>query len=102
MQQPSSIAAIIVASPSESGIPLRKRQVAADDHRSVLVPVGDDLEEMPGFFARERQVAELVDDEQLRALIARRMYSLRRAVLLPPKRPVRPICGSPGRALRRC
>lgn len=49
---------------AEGGVPLRERQVARQDHRATLVALGDDLEEVAGLVAGQRQIADLVDDEQ--------------------------------------
>jgi hypothetical protein len=38
--------------------------VGGEDDRAVLIAAGDDLEEVAGGLGRERQVAELVDDQQ--------------------------------------
>ena len=37
------------------------------DHAAALVALGDDVEEQVRLVATERQVAELIDDQQLRA-----------------------------------
>lgn len=52
---------------AEGFIPLRKRKVAGQDHRAALVALGDDLEEVASLIPRERQIADLIDDEQPRA-----------------------------------
>src|SRR5678815_1237220 len=47
--------------------PLSERQVAGEDHAAVLVATRNDVEEQVGLVATERQIAELVDDQQLRS-----------------------------------
>lgn len=47
--------------------PLRKRQVAGENHAAVLVALRHDVEEQRRLFATEGQVADLVDDEQTRS-----------------------------------
>lgn len=51
---------------AEGGIPLCERQVAGQDHGAALIALGDDLEEVTGLVTGQRQVADLVDDEQAR------------------------------------
>ena len=49
----------------EGLIPRPEGQVRGQDHRALLVALGDDLEEQVGLFAPQRQVADLVDDQEL-------------------------------------
>lgn len=49
---------------AECGIPLCEWQVAGQDHGAALIALGDDLEEVAGLVARQRQIANLVDDQQ--------------------------------------
>ena len=51
---------------AEDGAPLRDDLVGRDEQAAALVATGDELEEEMRAAPLERQVAELVDDEQLR------------------------------------
>jgi hypothetical protein len=44
--------------------PAAEALVAGEDHRAALVPAADELEEEVGAGAIDRQVADLVDDQQ--------------------------------------
>ena len=52
---------------AECLIPLRERQVAGKNHRSAFIALGHDPEEVTGLVARQRQVADLIDDQQARS-----------------------------------
>ena len=56
---------------AEDGPPLRHELVRRDDHRALLVPTCDELEEQVRAALLERQVPELVNDEELRLGIER-------------------------------
>src|SRR5437016_548051 len=49
----------------EGLIPGAEGEVGGQDRRSLLVTLGDDLEEQVGLFAPQRQVADLIDDQEL-------------------------------------
>jgi hypothetical protein len=55
---------------AEDLAPLLEAAVRDDDDRAALVAAGDEGEEQVGGLAFEREVADLVDDEQLVALEA--------------------------------
>ena len=61
----SSMAAVSTASPAKAWSQRAEGQVRGQDHRALLVALGDDLEEQVGLLAAERQVADLVDDQEL-------------------------------------
>ena len=46
--------------------PLGEGQVGGQDQGTLLVALGDDLEEQIGLLAGERQIADLVDDQEPR------------------------------------
>jgi hypothetical protein len=54
----------------EDSGPLAEGEVGRDDQRGALVAFGDDLEDELGRAFGEREVAELVDDEELDAGVA--------------------------------
>ena len=49
----------------ENGAPPGELQVGGDDQATSLIPIGDDLEQQPGPFGVDGEVAELVNDDQL-------------------------------------
>src|SRR5689334_20467323 len=49
----------------EGLIPTTERQIGSEDQRSLLVSLGYDLEEQTGLIAAKRQVADLINDEEL-------------------------------------
>ena len=51
---------------AEDGAPLRDDLVGGDQQAAAFVPAGDELEKEMGAAPLKRQVAELVDDQQLR------------------------------------
>ena len=82
---------------AEDLAPLLEAAVGGDDDRAAFVAAGDQREEQVGGLALERQVADLVDDEQLVALEAAQLGLELVAVLggLEARRPI------PGRWRRR-
>ena len=46
-------------------IPRPEGQVRGQDHRAFLIALGHDLEEQIGLFACQRQITDLVDDQEL-------------------------------------
>src|SRR5262249_19213941 len=50
---------------AEDSAPLADRTVGGDQHATALVAARDELEEVMGGVRLERQIAELVDDEEL-------------------------------------
>ena len=54
---------------AEDGAPLRHELIGGDEQAAALVAARDELEEEMGAAALERQVAELVDDQQLRLAV---------------------------------
>ncbi len=68
MQQPIEHRSCHGRIAGESRIPLRERQIARYDDRAMFVSLSNDLKEMAGLFAGERQIAELIDDQKLGCL----------------------------------
>src|SRR5580704_14681219 len=51
---------------SEGAGPLSERQIAGEYHAAVFVSLGDHVEEQVCFLSAERQIADLIDDQELR------------------------------------
>lgn len=61
------MAAVSVGLSPNVSPPLRKRQIAGQDHRTTpFITFGHDLEEVIGLLAGQRQIADLIDDQQPR------------------------------------
>jgi hypothetical protein len=64
----------------ESAVPAAEREIRSEYHRTAFIAPRDDLEEQIGLFAAQRQIADLVDDQQLVG-IDRAMHDLAIAAL---------------------
>lgn len=49
----------------ESGIPAAEGEIRSEDHRATFIALRHDLEEQVGLLATQRQIADLIDDQQL-------------------------------------
>src|SRR5271156_4270070 len=49
----------------ESGIPTAEGEVRSEDHRAAFIALRHDLKEQVGLLAAHRQIADLIDDQQL-------------------------------------
>jgi hypothetical protein len=62
----------------EGLIPRPEGQVRGQDHRALLVALGDDLEEQIGLLTAQRQITDLVDVNSLWTLTVRCIASFQR------------------------
>ncbi len=53
----------------EDSVPLLEGQIGGEDERAAFVPAGDDVVQEVGGLAAARQIADLVQDEQRRAVL---------------------------------